>query len=178
LGRYTYHPYFQCHVALHHREPGILGAALADDRFTTEIIADGIHVHPGVVKLLVKAKGPAGITLITDSVGACGLPDGKYRFEEEEFVLKNGAALLEDGTLCGSVLTMERGAANLLAFGAAKTPNEALQMASLTPASVLHFEDRMGQIKPGMHADLVAFDDQFKIHWTMVGGKIVYHSAA
>ena len=165
---------FNAMPSLHHREPGIVGAALTDDSFTTEIIADGIHVHPGVVKLLGRIKGPGRVTLITDSVGACGLPDGAYQFEEENFVLKDGAARLADGTLCGSVLTMDKGTANLLAFGAAETLGEALQMSSLTPARVLGIENHKGQIAEGLDADLIAFDDNLKIHWTMVKGKIVY----
>lgn len=157
---------------LNHREPGILGAALTDDRFTTEVIVDGIHVHPAAVRLLVKAKGYEKVCLITDSVGAAGLPDGRYVFEEQEVVVANHSVRLPDGTLCGSLLTMERGVANLVAFGAATLP-QALAMASRNPASVIGMKHK-GQVAAGMDADLTAFDEDMNIAWTMVGGRLVY----
>jgi N-acetylglucosamine-6-phosphate deacetylase len=164
---------FNAMAALHHREPGVLGATLADERLTAEIIADGIHVHPGAVRLLVRAKGADGVALITDSIGAAGMPDGEYAFEEQAITVAAGAARLADGTLAGSMLTMDQGVANLLAFGAADLA-EAVIMGSTTPAHVLGLHGQKGQIAPGADADLVAFDDQLQVRWAMVGGEVVF----
>ncbi|MBI3764428.1 MAG: N-acetylglucosamine-6-phosphate deacetylase, partial [Chloroflexi bacterium] len=165
---------FNAMSGLHHRDPGILGAALADDRFTAEIIADGIHVHPAMVRLLVRAKRVERAVLITDSVGAAGLPEGTYHFEEMEITVSAGSARLANGTLAGSVLTMDRGVANLVAFGAASLP-EAIAMGSLNPARAIGLGNRKGCVAPGMDADLIALDDDLQVRWTMVGGRMVYH---
>lgn len=157
---------------LNHREPGILGAALYDDRLSAEIIADGIHVHPAAVRLLVRAKGVDRVCLITDSVGAAGLPDGRYVFEEQNVVVADHSVRLEDGTLCGSMLTMERGVQNLVAFGAATLP-QALAMGSRNPAHVIGLEHK-GLLAPGKDADLIAFDENGEISWTMAAGQVVY----
>ena len=158
---------------LHHREPGVLGAALVDNRLTAEIIADGIHVHPAAVRLLTRAKGPARVALITDSIGAAGLADGTYLFEEQQMTVASSSARLADGTLAGSMLTIDRGLANLVAFGAASLP-EALEMASSTPARILGLHERKGAIAVGADADIVALDEYSQVQWTMVGGQIVY----
>jgi N-acetylglucosamine-6-phosphate deacetylase len=157
---------------LHHREPGILGAALTDPESSSEIIADGIHVHPGMVSLLVHAKGPEGVCLITDSVGAAGMADGRYFFEGQEVIVANNSVRLEDGTLCGSLLTMAQGVRNLIDFGAASLPEAAI-IASRTPARTIGMANK-GMIAPGMDADLVALDDNLNVRWTMVKGQIVY----
>jgi len=157
---------------LHHREPGILGAALTEDGLTAEAIADGIHVHPAALRLLVRAKGAGRVCLVTDSVGATGLPDGRYNFEGREVFVSGGSVRLADGTLCGSVLTMDRAVSNMVAFGAA-SKEEALAMASDNPARVVGL-GRKGRIEKGMDADLVALEGDMAVAWTMVGGRIVY----
>ena len=169
--RHTTHT-FNAMNSLHHRDPGALGYALVHDDITTEIICDGVHVHPGAVQLLVRAKGVDGAVLITDSIKAAGMPDGTFDLEGEHVTLADGAARLDDGTLAGSVLTMDRGVANLVRWGAT-TLAEAFAMASTNPACVLGLASK-GRIAPGMDADLVAIDDTCTVQWTMVGGKIVY----
>lgn len=164
---------FNAMSVLHHREPGVLGAALCDDRFTAEVIADGIHVHPAMLRLLVRAKRVERAVLITDSIGAAGLPDGEYEYEEQPITVANGSARLADGTLAGSLLTMEQGVANLVASGAASLP-EALAMGSLNAARVIGLEGHKGSIAPGMDADLIGLDDRLCVCWTMVGGQMVY----
>jgi N-acetylglucosamine-6-phosphate deacetylase len=163
---------FNAMNALHHRDPGALGFALVNDDVTTEIIADGVHVHPGAVRLLVRAKRSGGVVLITDSIGAAGLPDGEFDLQGERVTLAGGAARLDDGTLAGSVLTMERGLANLVGWGAATLP-EAWAMASRNPARVLGLRHK-GLVAPGMDADLVALTHEWNVRWTMVGGEMVY----
>jgi N-acetylglucosamine-6-phosphate deacetylase len=170
--RHTIHTY-NAMPPLHHRDPGLLGVALSDDRFTAEIIADGIHVHPALVKLLVRGKQVKGAVLITDSVAAAGLPDGSYYFEEQFVTVANGSARLEDGTLAGSTLTMDVGLANLVKFGAA-TLAEAIEIGSTNPARVIGVNDRKGQIAAGYDADLIALDDALKVQLTIVGGEVVY----
>jgi N-acetylglucosamine-6-phosphate deacetylase len=164
---------FNAMSALHHRDPGVLGAALSDDRLTAEVIADGIHVHPAVVRLMVRAKRVERAVLVTDSIAAAGLPAGNYKYEEQPITVRDGSARLADGTLAGSLLTMDRGVANLITFGAASLP-EAVAMGSLNPARVIGLEGRKGSLAPGGDADLIALDDRLRVRWTMVGGQIVY----
>lgn len=166
---------FNAMLPLHHRTPGALGAALSDDRFTVEIIADGIHVHPAIVRLLTRTKRPHQVVLITDSIGAAGLPDGRHELSEVNVNVGENSARLDDGTLAGSTLTMERGVHNLVEFGAA-TLGEALAMGSLNAARLLGLAHRKGRIAPGFDADLVAFFPDLEVAWTMVGGTIVYRA--
>ncbi len=164
---------FNAMTQLHHRDPGVLGAALADDRLTAEVIADGIHVHPAGVRILARSKPVEGAVLITDSISAAGLPDGTYDMEELHITVQHGAARLADGTLAGSTLTMDRGVANLVAFGAASL-SEAVAMGSFNAARVIGLEARKGRLAQGLDADLIALDDQLSIEWTMVAGQMVY----
>jgi N-acetylglucosamine-6-phosphate deacetylase len=164
---------FNAMTPLHHRDPGVLGAALADDRLTAEVIVDGVHVHPGAVRILVRAKRLSGAVLITDSIAAAGMPDGQYAIEGLQITVADSSARLANGTLAGSTLTMERGVANLVAFGAASL-NEALALGSLNAARVLGLDTRKGRVAPGFDADLISLDDDLAVHWTMVGGRLVY----
>ncbi|MGH9048406.1 MAG: N-acetylglucosamine-6-phosphate deacetylase [Acidimicrobiia bacterium] len=129
--------------AFHHREPGLAGAALLDDRLTPTLIADLVHVHPAVLQLAIAAK--RSVALVTDAV-AIG---------DRGFVERDGAARLPDGTLAGSTLTLDRAVANVAALG---VPVErAIEMATAIPAEVLGVRDR-GRLAPGTRADLVALD--------------------
>jgi len=157
---------------LNHREPGILGAALVEPGLSAEIIADGIHVHPAMVRLLLRARGADGVCLVTDSVGAAGMPDGSYHFEGQDVVVANQSVRLGDGTLCGSMLSMDQGLRNLVNFQAASLL-EASIAASRTPARAIGLEHK-GAIAAGMDADLVALDEGLNVRWTMIGGRVVY----
>lgn len=160
-------------AGFNHREPGVLGAALTDSRLSAEVIADGVHVHPAAVRLLVKAKGAGRVVLITDLLGVAGLPDGVYPYEGKEVVLKEGEARLQDGTLAGSVMTMEKAVANMRRFRAAPL-NQCLRMASQNPARLIGLAERKGRLASGWDADLVGLDSDLNVRWTMVGGRIVY----
>lgn len=157
---------------LHHREPGAVGAALGSD-VMVELIADGIHVHPAVICLLLKAKGIDNICLVTDSISAAGLKDSKYSLGGLEIFVRSGEARLADGTLAGSTLTMERAVQNFMDFTGVSLP-EVVRTASLNPARLLSIADRKGSLEEGKDADLVIFDEDFNVHYTIIGGEIVY----
>ena len=155
----------------HHRRPGLVGAALTDSRLVTEVIADGIHVHPKALRLLVQTKGTARIALVSDSIGATGLPDGDYEFEGLQISVAAGAARLADGTLAGSTLTLDRAVANFACW--ADVPwEEAVLSATVVPARLLGMDGRHGTIAVGQHADLAAFDGDHELSWTMVAGEL------
>jgi len=156
----------------HHRAPGAVGAALASD-VMVELIADGIHVHPGAMKLLYRAKGPDKICLITDAISAAGLADGEYRLGGLQVFVKDGTARLADGTLAGSTLTMDKAVKNFMTASGCSLP-EAVKAASLNQAGLLGIPDRKGSIELGKDADLVIFDADFDIDYTIIGGDVVY----
>ncbi len=144
---------------LHHREPGMVGAALDLDHLTCEVICDGIHVDPVVVRLLVERKGPGGTMLVTDAIEATGLPDGDYRLGDRRVEVRDGRATLPGhDTIAGSTLTMDRALRNLIAFTGASVP-DAAAMAATTPARLLGIADRKGAIAQGLDADLVILEE-------------------
>ncbi|MDD4693412.1 MAG: N-acetylglucosamine-6-phosphate deacetylase, partial [Firmicutes bacterium] len=159
----------------HHREPGIIGAALVDDRVSSEVIADGIHVHPTALKLFYKCKGPDKAILVTDSIESVDLPDGQYKLGSLKVFVENGSARLEDGTLAGSTLTMDKAVKNIINLAGASL-EDASRMASLNPAKLLRIDYRKGSIALSKDADLVAIDDDFNVKLTIVEGKIVYNN--
>ncbi|GGL98186.1 N-acetylglucosamine-6-phosphate deacetylase [Nakamurella endophytica] len=164
---------FNAMAPLHHRRPGILGVALTDPRVVTEVIADGVHVDPLLLRLTARAKGLDGMVLITDSIGATGLPDGVHHFEEQEIVVDGGAARLADGTLAGSVLDMATAVANFAA-AAGVSWERATIPATRVPARVLGLGRETGTVAVGLAADLVAVDAAHRVLWTLVGGRVVH----
>jgi N-acetylglucosamine-6-phosphate deacetylase len=158
---------------LHHREPGASGAALTCDRIYAQVIVDLIHVHPAMVKLLVRAKGLLRTVLITDAMRAAGMPDGEYDLGGQQITVKNGEARLPAGNLAGSTLTMERAVRNVMRAADLSLP-EALRLASLTPAESIGLAGRKGRLAPGWDADIVLLDEQVNVALTMVGGQVVY----
>lgn len=168
---------FNAMTGLHHREPGTLGAALAFDELRCELIADNIHVHPGAMKALYRAKGLNRVILITDAVRPAGLPDGDYPIGDRVISVKNGAARLQDGTLAGSILTMDRALRNFAA--AVGEPIEHIwQVSSLNAARAIGAAAHTGSIEVGKDADLVIVDDQANVFVTIVQGNIVFQKTA
>lgn len=163
---------FNAMPPLDHRAPGLAGAALLEDRLTAELIADGIHVHPEMVKLAWKLKGAAGIALITDAVGALGFAPGKYLQGGMEIVVDESVARLKDGTLAGSILTLEKALQHVMDFTGSEV-TAVLPSLSATPARAVRLTDR-GAIQPGNRADLTLVDEAGQVRMTIIGGEQVY----
>lgn len=151
-----------------HRAPNVVGAALTDDRIAVGLIADGIHCHPTSVDLAIRAKGVERIALVTDMMAAAGMKDGPYTLGGRDVVLRNGAVRLPDGTLAGSVLTMDEAVRNVSRWSSVST-GEALRMATEVPARLLGLSDR-GRIGLGLAADLVVLDAGLCVRGTVIGG--------
>lgn len=163
---------FNAMRALHHREPGTVGAVLTTPSITAEVIADGEHVHPVAIKLILQAKGADGVVLITDAMSAAGMPDGEYLLGELPVVVANNIARLKDGgSLAGSTLTMIRGY-KFLMNEVGVSVVEASRIASLNPAKVIGIDDQYGSIKAGKRADLLLLNEQFDIQSVIIGGSV------
>src|SRR6185369_5394274 len=155
---------------LGHRDPGILGEVLTDSRLSADIIADGIHLDPSIVKLFLEAKGLNNSVLITDATSATGMPDGRYRLGSLEVEVANGMCLL-DGKLAGSVLTMDRAVRNVMKF-AGWDLQRSLRLATLNPATVSGFNSTKGELKVGADADFVVLDQEGTVLQTIIGGVV------
>jgi N-acetylglucosamine-6-phosphate deacetylase len=164
---------FNAMTGLEHRAPGVAGAFLTDRRTTVEIIADGIHLHPAVTRLVIAARGFQHVALITDAMAAAGLPEGNYDFVGREVVVRDGAVRLADGTLAGSILTLDNAVRNILAFTGLGW-SEAIGMATHIPARIAGVAHRKGKIAPGADADLIALDTHGIVQRTWVRGLPVY----
>jgi N-acetylglucosamine-6-phosphate deacetylase len=160
-------------LGLHHRNPGTLGGVLTDERLYCQVIADGIHIHPALVKLLVRVKGVNRTVLITDAMRATGLADGEYDLGGQPVTVQNGVARIATGSLAGSTLTMDAALRNMLAF-AGLALSEALAMATSVPAEALNLRGKKGVLAPGADADVVLLDPDLQVVMTVVNGAVVY----
>lgn len=161
---------FNAMKLLHQHFPAIMGAALESDIYC-EAICDGRHLHPGVVRLLLKVKGNDKVVAITDSIMAAGLPDGNYKLGVNDVVVKDGdAKLAENGVRAGSTLTQDVALKNLLAF-TGKPIEEILPLLTENPAKLLDIFDEKGSIADGKDADLVLLTADDDIAEVFVGGK-------
>ena len=164
---------FNAMRGFNHREPGVVGAALSSPKLILEMIADGIHLHPVAMKILIKIKEIGKIVLITDAMRAASKPEGTYNLGGQEVTVVRGQARLKDGTLAGSVLTMDKAVCNMVdKVGVSLT--EAIQMATASPARCLGVESKKGSLEPGKDADIVILNKKLEVELTMVKGKIVY----
>jgi len=157
----------------HHREPGIVGRALVDDRVSVELIADGVHVHPASLRLAARMKGAEKTVLVSDSIKPAGLPDGDYDYGGRRVTVSGGRCLLEDGVLAGSIIRLNDAVRNMVEL-AGFTVGEAIKMASSSPSRVLGMEGRKGSLARGMDADVTVLDEGFNVLFTMVEGRVVY----
>lgn len=153
---------------LDHREPGILGTVLTDDRIFAEIICDGIHTAPEMVKLWWRAKGPERALLVTDAMAAAGMPDGKYKLGGIDVDVANNRAMA-DGVLAGSVLTLDRALSNLVEFTGAPVL-DALRPLTINPATMTGLTTEAGKLEVGGIASFVAVDNHGKLVGSVIGG--------
>jgi len=165
---------------LGHRDPGVVGAVLSDDRVTCELIPDGIHVHSGAIRVLTAAKPAHGVILITDAMRAAGLPDGPYQIDAGPVTLKDGSIRLADGTLAGSALTYAEGLRRFLGVQGKGLNDsgqfqQAAQVTSLTALGLLKLDSPLTD--PAAPADFVVLDDACRVYATIVGGRVVYKAA-
>ena len=156
-----------------HREPGVVGATFDTD-ITTETISDGIHISYPALRTAYKQKGTDKVLLVSDAMEACGMPDGQYSLGGQDVIVKNDAARLLDGTLAGSVLTLDKAVKNI--YNNSNYPlNEVVRMATYNGAKHCHVEDHKGLIKEGYDADLILFNEDIEIQKVFVKGKKVYN---
>ncbi|PYI55777.1 N-acetylglucosamine-6-phosphate deacetylase [Paenibacillus flagellatus] len=156
---------------IHHRDPGLVAAAFEQPHVSLQAIVDNVHLHPAIVRLMHRVKGPEGVVLITDALQAMGLGDGTYRFGGHDVTVSGGVATLKDGTLASSTVTMNQALKYTVEAGIPL--HDAVTMASRTPADLLGLP-RKGRIAPGADADVALLDDRFEVEWTMIEGRIVY----
>jgi N-acetylglucosamine-6-phosphate deacetylase len=161
---------------LHHRSPGLAAACLNEPEIQAEVIADGVHLAPEVVRLAVRAKGPDRVILITDAMAAVGRPDGAYTLGRNRVIVRGDVCLLEDGvTIASSMLTMNRAVANARRFAGVPL-TEAVRMATLVPAQVCGCAGRKGSIETGKDADLAVLRPDFSVAATVLAGEVVYRA--
>ena len=166
---------YNAQTALHHREIGTVGSAMLLDDLNCELIADTIHVSVPAMRLLVKNKPLDKLTLITDAMRAKGIPDGVSELGGQTVYVKNGEARLEDGTLAGSVLRMNRALQNMIEkVGVPYT--QAVDYATINPARTLNLDKEIGSIKIGKRADFTVLDESFNVLMTIRSGKIIYQA--
>lgn len=161
---------FNAMPAIHHRAPGLVAAALENDGVSLQAIVDGVHLHPGIIRLMHKIKGPNKLVLTTDALQAMGVGDGDYVFGGHQVSVKEGIARLQDGTLASSTIIMNRSLKLSVDFGIPLS--DGIKMASTTPANILGL-NRIGEIKEGYIADLVLLDDAYDVSQTIING-VVY----
>lgn len=161
---------FNAMRALDHREPGILGIVLTTDSLYSELICDGIHNTPEMVKLWWRAKGSERAILVTDAMSAAGMPDGEYTLGGFAVQVANGRAMAR-GVLAGSVLTLDRALENFLRFTGAPL-DQSLRLLTQNPATMTGFTAQAGSLKPGSAANLVAVDAKGKLIASFVDGQI------
>ncbi|MBY5005727.1 N-acetylglucosamine-6-phosphate deacetylase [Streptococcus suis] len=156
---------------LHHREPGMVGAALNLKNVYAELICDGHHVHPAAAEVVVKARGAGETVLITDCMRAGGMGEGLSRLGEFEVVVKDGTARLKDsGSLAGSILELIQAVQHVVEWGLVDLP-DAIRMASLTPAKSVGIDHVCGQIAEGRAADFILVDDKGELQATYLNGQ-------
>ena len=164
---------FNAMPALGHRDPGLPGALLMDDRVIVGLIADGIHTHPSVIKLVWRALGGERLNLVTDAMAALGMAAGKQLLGDYEVTVDATSARLADGTLAGSVLSLDQALRNLVGLTGCALA-EALTTVTTTPARALGLDEEYGQVAPGFAANLVLLTPDLHVRATIVEGEIVY----
>jgi N-acetylglucosamine-6-phosphate deacetylase len=167
---------FNAMPPLHHRSPGLAAACLNEPEIQAEVIADGVHLAPEMVRLAVRAKGPERVVLITDAMAAVGRPEGVYTLGRNRVIVRENICLLEDGvTIASSMLTMNLAVRNARAFAAVPL-TDAVRMATLVPAQVCGCASRKGSLEIGKDADLALLRPDFTVATTVLAGEVVYRA--
>jgi len=164
---------FNAMPPLHHRTTGPLLAIFEAEDISAQIIADGIHIHPGIINLIYKLLGEDRCICITDGIQAIGLPEGKYVYNGREYESKNGVARYLDGTLIGTAMSLNQISMRFKQFTNCSL-EKAINTVSRNPGKLLGIENRKGTIEVGKDADLVIFDDDYSVWATIVAGNVVY----
>lgn len=164
---------FNAMPPIHHRDPGLIAACLNSRSVIAEVIPDGVHLSPHIVRLSLRTKGPDGAALITDAFSATGLPDGTHGLGPHRVRVQGSLCTLEDGTIAGSIITMNTAVRNARAFAGLDLA-EAVRMASLVPARIAGCADRKGSLEAGKDADVALFDMEMECRATWVRGRPVY----
>jgi len=179
-------------TGMHHRRPGAVGAALTCDNLMCELNADGFHVHPVAMDVLIRCKGLDKVCLISDMQAAAGLPDGEYDWSDRiidgeyqwvgvKLIKRDGMVRLagqdesQDGAISSSVWPIKRGVRNLV-YDLGLPLKDAVRLASLNPAVAVGLDKKIGSLDPGKRADLIIIDEDINLYLTMVAGKVVYES--
>jgi N-acetylglucosamine-6-phosphate deacetylase len=144
-----------------HRDSGVIGAVLTSPEVTAELIADGVHVEEAAMRLLLQAKGPGCVILVSDGVSATGMPDGKYMLGRFEVTVSGGVCRNAEGNLAGSTLTLDRALRNIVALGISLP--DAVRMLTVNPATLLGIEFKKGALRTGADADVVLLDENLQI---------------
>ncbi len=166
---------FNAMPALHHRDPGLPGALLTDRRVTVGLIPDGVHSHPAIVALVWQVVGPTRLSVVTDAMAALGMPPGQHRLGDFDVHVDATSARLADGTLAGSILSLDQALRNVIRFIGCRL-EDALQTMTTTAARVLGLGHERGQIEAGHVADLVLLSGDLQVRQTFVGGTSVYQA--
>ncbi len=166
-------------TALHHRKPGVVGGALTCEQVTNEIIADGFHVSPVAIDILLRCRGTDNVCIITDNTAVAGLPDGIHEIRERKLLKENGVTRFlqsnseMDHTMAGSEWPMNHNVLVMIEKVGVKIP-DAIKMASLVPAKIVRLDRTIGSIEPGKDADIIVVDDKMNVYLTFVKGELCY----
>ena len=159
---------------LHHRNPGPLAAVFENSSVSFELISDGHHLHPALIRMVRRLANPGNIVCITDGISGMGLPDGIYTYNNREYRSEEGLARYLDGTLIGSTMSLSHIIKNFMDFTGAGF-RESIETVTLNPARILKIDNRKGSLEKGKDADIVLIDKMFDIRYTIIGGKTVYN---
>jgi len=158
---------------IHHHTPGPIEAIAQVEYVRGELIADGIHVHPATMTILIRILGPKRIVVITDAQAGAGIPNATFNFAGQPAKVIRGAARLSDGTLAGSILTMDQALRNMLQMTEVSL-QEAVGMLTLNPAQAVHVSERKGLLQSGYDADVLLFDSELNLQATICRGTLVF----
>ena len=164
---------FNAMAPLDHREPGLAGAAIEDPRVTIGLIPDGLHVHPALVSIVSRAVGVERLTIVTDAIAALGMDPGEHHLAGRKVRVHGGSARLEDGTLAGSVISLDAAVRNLAAYCGGDVA-AALAAVTNVPASLLGITADRGALRPGMIADVTLLTPDLEVVLTLAAGQVIH----